>query len=113
MSDDRAAFARLNDARQYADEIRQMASRPDGEALNGRDFLAIRYCLVIVGETLDRVSDAVLAVEPAIPWRRIVALRHRLVHGYWLIDHDIISEIAHNETGPLIAALDRLIAGIK
>lgn len=113
MNDDRPTDARLEDARLYAHEVRQIASRTNSEALAGHDYLATRYCLVVIGGTLDKVPDAVLSGAPGIPWRRIVGLRHRLVHAYWLIDHDIILEIARNEMRPLIAALDRLIAGVK
>jgi uncharacterized protein with HEPN domain len=96
MIDERSPDARLRDARLYAHEVRQIVSATT-ETLAGRD----------------KVPNEVLAGEPEIPWRSIIGLRHRLVHAYWLIDPGIISEIAQNETAPLIAALDRLIAGIK
>jgi uncharacterized protein with HEPN domain len=64
---------------------------------------------MVLGEALYWVPDEVLAQEPSIPWRQVVALRHRLTHGYWLIDPDIIDEIVRGEIAPLIAALDRLI----
>ncbi len=108
MIDDRPTVERLNDARHYANEVRQIVSAAKSE-LDARDYLAIRYCLVVIGETLDRVPEDLLAHEPTIPWRRIIGLRHRLVHGYWLIDQDIITEIARNEAEPLIVALDRLL----
>jgi uncharacterized protein with HEPN domain len=62
-----------------------------------------------VGEALYWVPEAMLLSEPAIPWRKVIALRHRLVHGYWLIDEDIIVEIARNEIEPLVSTLTRLI----
>ena len=76
-------------------------------------ILAIRHCLMLVGEALDFVSDEIFAHEPLIPWRRVIALRHRLIHGYWLIDEDIINEISRNETEALVAALDRLIQKLR
>ena len=71
--------------------------------------MAIRYCLMVVGEALNEVPDHVLAEAPQVPWRQIIALRHRLVHGYWLIDLDIIMAITQNETEALVVALDRPI----
>jgi hypothetical protein len=67
---DRPTEARLEDARLYAHEVRRIASRTNGEALAGHDFLAIRYCLVVIGGTLDKVPNAVLSGESGIPWRR-------------------------------------------
>jgi uncharacterized protein with HEPN domain len=112
MIDERSVAARLRDARQHAEDVRQIVVAAT-ESLSGRDHLAIRYCLVVIGGTLGRVPPGVLAGEPEIPWRSIIGLRHRLVHAYWLIDSDIIFEIARSEMIPLIAALDRIIAGVK
>jgi uncharacterized protein with HEPN domain len=70
--------------------------------------MAVRYCLMIVGEAVNWVSDDVVAHEPSIPWRRIIALRHRLAHGYWLLDQDILAEIVRTEVEPLVGALDRI-----
>jgi uncharacterized protein with HEPN domain len=106
---ERRPLARLNDARSYAQEARNIATSAASGVLNTCDYQAIRYYLMIVGEALSRVPDDLLAGEPAIPWRRVIALRHRLVHAYWLIDEDIMIEIARNETGAVIATLERLI----
>jgi uncharacterized protein with HEPN domain len=107
MSVERPPLARLIDARNYASEARQIAA--SAPVLNTRDYQAIRYCLMVVGEALDRVPDNQLASEPSIPWRQVIALRHRLVHGYWRIDEDLVAEIARHQMEALIAALERLI----
>jgi len=39
---------------------------------------------------------------------QIIALRHRLVHGYWLIDDTILREILKFEVEPLMYAIERL-----
>ncbi len=112
MIDERSIAARLGDARLYAQDVGQIVLETT-EPLAGRDYLAIRYCLVVIGGTLGKVPHEVLDSESEIPWRSIIGLRHRLVHAYWLIDPDIIFEIARHEIAPLITALDRIIAGIK
>ena len=38
---------------------------------------------------------------------------HRLVHGFFLIDNQIILDIAQNDTEILAASIDRLIEKIK
>lgn len=103
---ERSTRARLTDARYYAREVRRIAISVG--TLDARDYQAIRYCLMVVGEALSRVPAHILAAEPAIPWRRVIALRHRLVHAYWFIDEDVLIEIARNETESLVAALERL-----
>src|ERR1044071_6009262 len=96
MIDERTTAARMGEPRLYAHEVGRIASASK-KRFTDRDYLAIRYCLVVIGGTLDKVPDAVLASEPGIPWRSIAGLRHRLVHAYWLIDRDIIFEIAQSE----------------
>src|SRR3989338_3906650 len=102
MSLERPVLARLNDARNYAREALTIAASAPAGALNARDYQAIRYCLMVVGEALSRVPADILTGEPTIPWRRVIALRHRLVHGYWLIDEDLVAEIARHETEALV-----------
>ncbi len=106
MSPERPSHAWLIDARAFALEARRIAA---GQTLVRRDLLAIRCCLMVVGEALYWVPETMLLSEPAIPWRKVIALRHRLVHGYWLVDEEIVVEIARNEIDPLVTTLTRLI----
>ena len=55
--------------------------------------LALTRLLEIVGEAANRVSDDTLRQHPAIPWRQIIGLRHRLIHGYDEVDLDILWDI--------------------
>ena len=43
-------------------------------------------------------------------WRRIVAVRNVLIHGYLGIDNDIIWDIIQNEIEKLRLALEKLAA---
>jgi len=49
-------------------------------------------------------------LAPGIPWRRIVAVRNVLIHGYLGIDDDIIWDIVRNEVEKLLVALEKLEA---
>jgi uncharacterized protein with HEPN domain len=98
----------LTDARHYASEARRLVGTAQSPPSDD-DTLAIRYCLLVVGEALDWVPGGILSQEANIPWRKVIALRHRLVHGYWLVDEGILVQIARNDIEPLIDALDRLI----
>jgi uncharacterized protein with HEPN domain len=113
MSLERPVLARLNDARNNAREARNIADSASVGGLKPRDCQAIRYCLMVVGEALSQVPADILANEPTTPWRRVIALRHRLVHGYWRIDEDLIGQIARHETGSVIEALERLIEKLE
>lgn len=43
-----------------------------------------------IGEAASRLSDDVVQAHPEIPWRQIVAMRNRVVHGYFDVDLDVL-----------------------
>lgn len=106
---ERPIRAWLKDAQEYVQAASEIAKRATAPVFDLRDRMAIRYCLMVVGEALNSVPTHVLDGEPQIPWAQIIALRHRLVHGYWLIDDAILREILKIEVEPLIYALERLV----
>ncbi len=63
--------------------------------------LAILHSLTIIGEAAARLSDQLRLSHPEVPWRRIIAFRNRLVHGYGDLDLDLVWEIS----GKLVPAL--------
>ena len=93
---ERPARAWLEDAQEYVQTANKIARSDNAPVLDIRDRMAIRYCLMVVGEALNRVPPHLLDEEPQIPWAQIIALRHRLVHGYWLIK-DVEGDPAHRD----------------
>ena len=71
------------------------------------------FCLTAVGEALNQVPKDVQALAPEIPWMAINGLRNRLVHGFWLIDTEIILHIAQNDAAALVRSIERLIEKIR
>ena len=49
-------------------------------------------------------------VRPTCPWRLVIAVRNRLIHGYLGIDDDTVWSILRDELPPLRDALLRLLA---
>lgn len=44
---------------------------------------AVMRMIQIIGEAARKVSPEARALNPDVPWRRIVGMRHRLVHAYF------------------------------
>ena len=65
--------------------------------------------LLILGEAASRVRRAPPERHPDIPWEQIVALRNRLIHGYDVIDYDILWKIITSDLPPLIASLEAAV----
>jgi uncharacterized protein with HEPN domain len=72
--------------------------------------LALVRLLEIVGEAANRIPAEVQDRYIDIPWREIIGLRNRLVHGYGAIDLDIVWRVITADLPPLIDALEKAIA---
>jgi uncharacterized protein with HEPN domain len=70
---------------------------------------AVIRSLEVIGEAAGRVSPESRAAQPAIPWREITGLRHRLIHGYGEVRLDVVWRVVAEQLDPLIAALEPLI----
>ena len=70
--------------------------------------LALTRLVEIVGEAANRVSKTTQDDHPEIPWRKIVGMRNRLIHGYDITDTDILWDTITDDLPPLVAKLDEL-----
>ncbi|WP_170286793.1 HepT-like ribonuclease domain-containing protein [Thermochromatium tepidum] len=76
---------------------------------NRMQQLALLKVIEIIGEAASRVSQAFRDAHPELPWREMIGMRHRLVHGYFEIDLDVVWKVAWEELPPLIAKLEALV----
>lgn len=70
---------------------------------------AVIRALEVIGEAAGKVSSAFRAARPAISWREITGMRHRLIHGYDEVDLDVVWRVVTEHLEPLIVALEPLI----
>lgn len=70
---------------------------------------AIAKALENIGEAARKVSEETKAAHPEIPWRDIVALRHRIAHDYFHLDLVRIWQIVQEDVPALIKLLEPLI----
>lgn len=68
--------------------------------------LALVRLLEVIGEAANRISVKEQQQHPEIPWPQIVGLRNRLIHGYDVVDFDILWQIITDDLPPLIAKLE-------
>lgn len=52
--------------------------------------LALAHLLQIIGEAARQVSQPFQNAYPAIPWKAIVGMRHKVVHDYMNVDEDVV-----------------------
>lgn len=112
-----AELAAENDAALLLDMW--LAARDARGFLEGVDraaFLASRLhqnavirSLEVIGEAAGKVSSAIQASHSDNPWRDIIGMRHRLIHGYTEARLDLVWTVAQERLGPSIVALAPLI----
>ena len=71
--------------------------------------LALTRLVEIVGEAANRVSQPAQRKNTEIPWPQIIGMRNRLVHGYDVIDFDLLWDTVTNDLPPLISALQKIV----
>lgn len=102
---------RLRDMRGAADKAVQAVQgrvRVDLEI----DFVlaaALERLVEIIGEAASHVTTGTQRTIPDLPWREIIGMRNRLVHGYAAVDRDVLWDVVHDDLPGLIAQLDRAI----
>jgi uncharacterized protein with HEPN domain len=72
-------------------------------------LLAVVKCFEIIGEAASQVSSSGQSESAALPWREMVDMRHRLVHGYYDINHDIVWSTLQEDLPRLIEALRQVL----
>ena len=97
----------LDYARGIADLIR---GRSRSELEQNFEFQwAVLRGLEILGEAANRLHEDFHARYPMIPWRQMIGMRNRLVHGYENVNLNAVWTAAIERVPPLIAELERVI----
>jgi uncharacterized protein with HEPN domain len=78
-------------------------------SLDDVSTLGLIKSIEVVGEAASQVSDPTRARFPEVPWTSIVAMRHRMVHGYDSIDLDIVWNTATKALPALVRQLESAI----
>jgi Uncharacterized conserved protein len=58
---------------------------------------AVLHHLTVIGEAINRLSVELRERHPEVPWRQIIAVRHRIVHAYFDLDWQILWDAATDD----------------
>ena len=108
--DDRLTLGQMLDTVSRIRSIIRGQTRQAYEADEVRQ-LALLHLIQMLGETASRVSTAFRDAHPELPWTQMVAMRNRIVYGYDHVDPDIVWRVATEDLEPVLAALERILAG--
>lgn len=79
--------------------------------LADRDLLDIvERQMIIIGEAASQLKKQNTELADCLPdISQIIGFRHRVVHGYWDIDHQIVYRIIQNDLPVLLRAAETLL----
>ena len=100
----------LRDMLSHAREAADLLGEASREEL-GRDRvlqLALTRLMEIVGEAANRMSPGTQQQHPDVPWPQIIGMRNRLVHGYDVIDLELLWDTVTTDLPPLIESLEKI-----
>lgn len=106
--DDRFTLRQMLDYAQHAVAMAHGRKRSDLES----DFmfqLALTRLVEIIGEAASRVSMPTREQHRDIPWSDIVGMRNRLIHGYDVVDLNLLWDTVAIDLPPLIAVLEKIV----
>ena len=61
--------------------------------------------LELIGEAATHIPALVQKFAPHIPWREIISMRNRLIHGYLGIDNDTLWSVIRDDVPSLLGEL--------
>jgi uncharacterized protein with HEPN domain len=69
--------------------------------------------LEIIGEAARNLPDEVREMAPNIPWHKIIGMRNVLVHGYFMIELDIVWDTVQQDVPALKPAVEELLVELE
>ena len=58
---------------------------------------AVLHHMTVIGEAISRLSVELRERHPEVPWRQMIAVRHRIVHAYFDLDWQILWDAATDD----------------
>ncbi|MEW6624160.1 MAG: DUF86 domain-containing protein [Bacillota bacterium] len=108
MNPDLIRVKHMIDAAEEILDFTSGRSRQDFED-NRMLSLSIVHLLEIIGEAANKVSPEYREQHCTIPWKSIVEMRNRLIHGYFDIDLDIVWQTVVSDIPPLLEDLKKIV----
>ena len=76
-------------------------------------MLALTRLVEVIGEAAAQIPAECRSRHPEISWSDIVGMRKRLIHGYDVIDADVLWRTVQEDLPGLVDGLERAIAAEK
>src|SRR5438132_4268425 len=72
--------------------------------------LALVQLIEIMGEAASRIPDDVRQAHPTVPWQSAADMRNKLIHGYDVIEYEIVFDTVRDDLPILVQQLRAILA---
>lgn len=109
QSEDPHRMAHMLDASRKALRYVQGKDRSDIDQDEMLAFTLV-HLIGVVGEAATRVTKETRERNAQIPWRKIIGMRNRLIHGYDQIDYNVLWETVSRHLQSLVDELQSILS---
>lgn len=111
--------------RDYRDYLRDMleAIQDITDFITGMDFEtftkdkktinAVVRSIEVIGEAATKIPQPLQNRYPHIPWKKMAAMRNKLIHEYFGIDLEILWKVANEDIPSLKSPLEAMAANLQ
>jgi uncharacterized protein with HEPN domain len=95
------------------DTVQQISGKVKGISRSEFDAdenlrLALAHLIQTLGESARRISTAYQEAHQQIPWKKIIGMRHKVVHDYLHVDFDIVWDVVTVNLPSLVEELQKI-----
>ena len=105
---DKVRIRHILDASKEVVEFTKGRSRAELDSDRKLNLSLVRL-LEVIGEAARGISDEFRTQHPELPWKKMVGMRDRLIHGYYDVDLDVVWETATEDLPGLVAKLESVL----
>ena len=100
----------VDDMIEFAEKAQSYTEGMDQTAFvtDSRTYDATLRNLELIGEAATHIPTAIREAHPEVPWRTMVGVRNRIIHGYLGIDSDLIWDIIQKDIPVLLPSLRQM-----
>jgi uncharacterized protein with HEPN domain len=76
-------------------------------------ILSVIKDIEIIGEAASRISEQTKLKHSDIPWKDIISMRNRLIHGYFDVDIKLVWNTTMNNLPSLLKSLKKILSASR
>lgn len=80
---------------------------------DGKTIDAVVRNVEVIGEAANNLTRDFRSSIPQIEWRKIIATRNRIIHGYASVDLEIIWNITQNDLKSLRSEVEKILENLS